>query len=94
MYTKLERLTGGPAREREVPLRCARCGHHINAHDEGSCAVNHHETATGPECECEEFVMPEGADELSEDGVSSGNCEVHELQRLAVAPLRQPRDPP
>jgi hypothetical protein len=37
-------------------LRCARCGHPLGAHDEGPCAVNHHEAATGCECECEGWV--------------------------------------
>lgn len=37
-------------------LRCARCGHALHAHDEGPCAVNQHEDATGPECECESWV--------------------------------------
>lgn len=36
--------------------RCASCGHRLGAHDEGPCAVNHHETAEGPECECQEYV--------------------------------------
>lgn len=32
--------------------KCAACGHHIDAHEEGPCGVNHHESATGAECEC------------------------------------------
>ena len=38
----------------EALPRCV-CGHHVEAHDEGPCAVNHHEGATGPECECQGF---------------------------------------
>lgn len=38
----------------EALPRCV-CGHHMDAHDEGPCAVNHHEGATGPECECQGF---------------------------------------
>lgn len=36
--------------------RCETCGHHADAHDEGPCAVNAHEEADGPECECHGFV--------------------------------------
>jgi hypothetical protein len=38
----------------EALPRCV-CGHHMDAHDEGPCAVNAHEEATGPECECQGF---------------------------------------
>ena len=42
----------------ELP-RCRGCGHHVGAHEEGPCAVNHHESTTGPECECLGFVGSE-----------------------------------
>jgi hypothetical protein len=31
----------------------------MDAHDEGPCAVNQHEDATGPECECQEYTTDE-----------------------------------
>lgn len=41
--------------------RCARCHHPCDAHEpesNGACAVNAHESATGPECECEAYINP------------------------------------
>jgi hypothetical protein len=53
------RIVAAPPPEPTGPSpRCARCGHVLEAHDEGDCAVNKHESATGPECECDGFVMP------------------------------------
>lgn len=33
-------------------IRCAGCGHHLEAHDDDGCMVNRHDGAEGPECEC------------------------------------------
>jgi hypothetical protein len=43
---------------------CARCHHAFDAHDpdspyNGACLVGGHEDATGPECECPEYIDPE-----------------------------------
>lgn len=43
--------------------RCAECGHHVDAHDEGPCAVGNHEGSRGPECECQGFIHPGDDDE-------------------------------
>lgn len=63
-------------------LRCGDCGHALHAHDEGPCAVNHHEGAEGSECECQGYISHENWIVLQAALIAMRALTNYELQRL------------